>query len=104
MLIRKAGYCSAARWYVEGFSKRSNIQVRLHLASIGRLARPVEITLFRILRHSGSRVADIRLKRAGNAATLEVQDYGNGIPARLLDQFKRTGLGVGVGLMNERAD
>jgi signal transduction histidine kinase len=109
-LLDETGFCSAARWYVEGFSKRSNIQVRLHLASIGRLARPVEITLFRILqetltnvyRHSGSRAADIRLKRAGNAATLEVQDYGNGIPPRLLDQFKRTDLGVGVGLVGMR--
>ena len=109
-LLEETGFCSAARWYVEGFVKRSNIQVRLHLASIGRLARPVEITLFRILqetltniyRHSASRTADIRLKRGANAVSLEVQDYGRGIPARLLDQFKRTGLGVGVGLVGMR--
>jgi two-component system, NarL family, sensor kinase len=113
-LLEETGVCSAARWYVEGFSKRSNIQVRLHLASIGRLPRPVEITLFRVLqealtnvyRHSGSRAADIRIKQAANAATLEVQDYGHGIPARFLDQFKRTGFGGGVGLagMRERIE
>lgn len=113
-LLEETGFCSAARWYVEGFVKRSNIQVRLHLASIGRLSRPIEIALFRILqetltnvyRHSASRTADIRLNREANTAMLEVQDYGQGIPARLLDQFKRAGTGTGVGLagMRERIE
>ena len=68
--------------------------------------RILQETLTNVYRHSGSRAADIRLKRAANAATLEVQDYGHGIPARLLDQFKRTGLGGGVGLsgMRERIE
>jgi two-component system, NarL family, sensor kinase len=113
-LLEETGFSSAARWYVEGFSKRSNMQVRLRLASIGRLPRPVEITLFRILqetltniyRHSASRASDIRLKRGAKVVTLEVQDYGHGIPAGLLNQFKRAGTGGGVGLagMRERIE
>jgi two-component system, NarL family, sensor kinase len=113
-LLEETGFCCAARWYVEGFSKRSNIQVGLHLASIERLSRPIEIALFRILqetltnvyRHSASQTVDIRLSRDAGTATLEVQDYGQGIPARLLDQFKRAGSGTGVGLagMRERIE
>jgi two-component system, NarL family, sensor kinase len=113
-LLEAAGFCSAATWYVEGFATRSNIQVRLDLASIGRLSSPVEIALFRILqealaniyRHSASRTADVRLKREDSMAALEVQDYGQGIPARLLEQFKQTGTsgGVGLGGMRERIE
>jgi signal transduction histidine kinase len=113
-LLDEAGLSSAAQWYIEGFAKRSSIQVRLHLASIGRLPRPVETALFRILqesltnvyRHSSSRIVDVWLQLHADTVILEVQDYGTGIPREILEQFKRTGGGAGVGLagMQERIE
>jgi two-component system NarL family sensor kinase len=113
-LLDERGFCSAAEWYVEGFCKRSNIQVRLHLASIGRLPRLIETALFRVLqeslaniyRHSASRIADVRLTETAGIVVLDIQDYGGGIPAALLDQFTRAGSGAGVGLagMRERME
>jgi two-component system NarL family sensor kinase len=114
-LLDPAGLSSAARWYVEGFSKRSRIKVRLDLTSqIARLATPIETALFRVLqesltnvyRHSESRSADVRLRMVTDTVTLEVQDYGKGVPFELLEQFNRTGTGAGVGLagMRERIE
>src|SRR5579872_1601332 len=113
-LLDEAGFCSAAKWYVEGFSNRSNVHVRLDLASIGRLPCLIETAFFRVLqeslgniyRHSASSVADVRTRRDSGEVVLEVQDYGNGIPSHLLEQFKRAGTGSGVGLggMRERME
>jgi signal transduction histidine kinase len=109
-LLDEVGLCSAARWYVERFAKRSRIQVHVHLASIGRLSRAMEIALFRILqesltnvyRHSTSNTAEVRLESAKQSVTLEVRDYGKGIPSNLLDQFRNEGSGSGVGLAGMR--
>jgi signal transduction histidine kinase len=114
-LLHESGFSSAARWYVEGFAKRSNIEVRLHLETqVRRLQRSIEATLFRVLqesltnmyRHSDTRLADVRLQLDKGTVILEVQDYGKGIPQQLLNQFKETGIGVGVGLsgMRERIE
>ncbi|HEX3741307.1 MAG TPA: histidine kinase [Terriglobales bacterium] len=113
-LLDEAGFCSAAKWYVEGFSNRSNVRVRLDLASIGRLPCLIETAFFRVLqeslaniyRHSASSVADVRTRRDSGEVILEVQDYGSGIPSHLLEQFKRAGTGSGVGLggMRERME
>jgi signal transduction histidine kinase len=113
-LLDDVGFCSAAKWYVEGFARRSNIDVRLGLTCTDRLPQLIEIAFFRVLqeslaniyRHSGSSVADVRTYRNPDGFVLEIQDYGSGIPARLLEQFKRAGTGNGVGLggMRERME
>src|SRR6185312_2616724 len=38
-LLDEAGFCSAAKWYAEGFSKRSNVRVRLGVGFVGGLSR-----------------------------------------------------------------
>jgi signal transduction histidine kinase len=113
-LLDEAGFCSAAKWYVEGFSRRSNIRVRLDLAPIGRLPRLIETAFFRILqeslaniyRHSSSSIADVRTRQNPGGVVLEVEDYGGGIPPQLLNQFEHAGSGTGVGLggMRERME
>jgi signal transduction histidine kinase len=113
-LLDESGFISAAQWYVEGFAKRSSVEVRLHLAPTGRLPRAVETVLFRVLqealtnvyRHSASRIVDIRLWLDAGLINFEVRDYGKGIAPELLEQFSRTGGGVGVGLagMRERVE
>jgi len=44
---------------------------------------------------------DIKLDVSADEALLEVRDYGQGLPARLLEQF-RCGAGTGVGLRSMR--
>lgn len=112
-LLEELGFSSAAQWFVEGFSQRSNVRVNLNLPRDSERMHPdVELALFRILqealtnihRHSGSDVADIRLEKRSGYAILTVQDYGRGIPPDRLEEFRRTGVGMGVGLagMQER--
>jgi signal transduction histidine kinase len=109
-LLDEAGFDSAARWYVEGFSQRSGIPVKLTIAQMGRLTRSVELVLFRVLqesltnihRHSKSPRAEVSLKPVKDHVVLCVQDFGGGIPQETLDNFLRKGTRVGVGLAGMR--
>jgi two-component system NarL family sensor kinase len=109
-LLDESGFCCAAEWYVDGFAKRSGIEVRLHFTPKSRWPREIEAALFRVLqesltnihRHSGSRIASVRAWGDQYMAVLEVQDYGRGIPSGLLKRFNHTGNGVGVGLAGMR--
>jgi signal transduction histidine kinase len=112
-LLDEAGIACAARWYVEGFAKRSGINVSCDIpGTIERPSRLCELVLFRVLqesltnvhRHSGASSVDISLKREGGQLNLEVRDNGRGIPKTHL---KRAGNnegneGVGIAGMRER--
>jgi PAS domain S-box-containing protein len=113
-MLEEVGLKSAIPWYLDGFSKRSNIQTTFEAdPEFTRLGREVELALFRILqesltnvhRHSGSTTAKIRLIQKNGRAVLEISDQGRGIPQELLAQSKQNWIGsMGVGLrgMNER--
>jgi signal transduction histidine kinase len=110
-LLDETGLASAARWYVEGFAKRSGIQTGLDLPDdLGRLPSPLELALFRVLqesltnvhRHSRSRTADVSLRMSGDKVVLRVRDYGKGIPADVLIRFRGNGAHGGVGLAGMR--
>ena len=110
-LLDEAGFTSAARWYVEGFGKRSGIRTALEIPDgFDRLPSEVETALFRILqealtnvhRHSGSRSVEVRLTRDSTLVVLAIQDHGKGIPQDTLDRFKKSGTNVGVGLAGMR--
>jgi PAS domain S-box-containing protein len=111
-LLDIAGLASALRWYVDGFSERSNIKVDLEIPTdFGRLPDEVEIAIFRIVqecltnihRHSGSTTASIRLKHEGNDLTVKVQDSGKGIPMEKQYELIEAGRGgVGFTGMRER--
>jgi two-component system CheB/CheR fusion protein len=111
-LLDELGFASAAKWYVEGFSQRSGIQVNFNIPpTLKRLSVALELVLFRILqesltnihRHSQSRSADIRLKLDAGKITLEVTDYGQGMPPELIERFRSNdGGGVGLRSMRER--
>ncbi len=113
-LLDEMGFRSAAQWYVDGFAKRSGINVTLNIpAELERLPDPVEIALFRVLqetltnvhRHSRSSAAEIQVVLGKSDVSLEVKDYGCGIPPSLLERFEQTGTGAGIGFagMRERA-
>ena len=100
------------RWFVEGFSERSKIPVKLELdATFGRLPSELETTVFRIVqecltnihRHSGSPSAIIKITRDENSVTVEVQDYGKGLaPGSGNGETGPVTPGVGIQGMRER--
>jgi signal transduction histidine kinase len=109
-LLDEAGFASAARWYVDGFAERSNIRLRLEVdPNLGRLSPEVELVLFRVMqecltnihRHSGASHAEICVQKNKNV-TLTIEDFGKGIPQDLLEEFRTTNTGTGVGLAGMR--
>ncbi len=110
-LLDELGFASAAEWFIEGFSKRSGIDVELKIAKeVTRLPRPVELVLFRVLqealgnvmRHAKATRAEVSVTAPRNGVVLEVRDFGVGIPQETLETFNRTGGHVGVGLAGMR--
>ena len=111
-LLDESGLVSALRWYVEGFSERSKIQLTLEIPEdFGRLPQEMETALFRtvqecltnIHRHSGSAFATIRLTRTTDEIRLKVEDRGVGIEEEKLTKVTSNGPpGVGIRGMRER--
>jgi signal transduction histidine kinase len=110
-LLDEVGLASAARWYAEGFAKRSGIELATDIPDQeGRLPRPAELVLFRVLqesltnihRHSKSLRAEVSLRSTRSSAILRVRDHGKGIPREMLANFLKSGTDVGVGLAGMR--
>jgi signal transduction histidine kinase len=110
-LLDEAGFSSAAKWYLDGFAQRSGIAVKADLPNdLGRLPKPVELGLFRVLqesltnihRHSGSSRAEVALQLFPDKVFLEVRDFGHGIPPVRLKDFQAVGTNFGVGLAGMR--
>lgn len=106
-LLDELGFVAAARWYVGGFASRSGIKVALDLPeNTKRLPHDFEVVLFRILqesltnihRHSGSSVAEVSLQIDEAEVSLQIRDYGHGMPAQMLELFQKTGGETGIGL------
>jgi signal transduction histidine kinase len=113
-MLEELGLQSAITWYLEGFSKRSGIQTKMDSSpDFGRLPPGVELALFRVLqesltnvhRHSGSPTAYVRLLSKDGLATIEVEDYGKGLPSGVSGDSRASPpaqLGVGLRSMHER--
>lgn len=112
-MLDESGLDDAIRDYVEGFSKRSGIRVKLDLPpDLRRMPREIELSLFRVAqesltniqRHSGSHQAKIRIVRDPKSVTLEVSDKGRKISGSGRKSTRRftSGVGVGIPSMNER--
>jgi signal transduction histidine kinase len=105
------GLVSALRWYVEGFSQRSGIQVKLDLAEeFPRVSPEVETALFRIVqegltnvhRHSGGLSACVELKIHARQISTIITDNGHGMPAEVLAEVGKGQGGIGLMGMYER--
>lgn len=110
-LLDDIGIASAARWYLEGFAKRSGIEVSADIPdSATRMPREMELALFRVLqesltnihRHAKSTHAEVSLHTLKDRAVLRVRDRGKGIPSETLEHFLHDGTHVGVGLAGMR--
>lgn len=111
-MLDEAGLTSALRWYLEGFTQRSKIQVQSDLPDgFGRLSRELETAIFRVVqecltnihRHSGSPTARVRLAYTHGDIVVEVSDCGKGIAPEKKHELETSGtIGVGIRGMRER--
>lgn len=108
-LLDEIGLISACSQYVNGFSKRSGVDVDLDVSSdLGRLKKETEIALFRVMqesltnvhRHSQSPKASVRIHRRGGKIQMEVRDEGRGMS--LPREESNAPIGIGILGMRER--
>jgi two-component system, NarL family, sensor kinase len=112
-MLGEAGLTVAIRWLAEGFEQRSGIRVTLEMdPELGRYRDEVEIAIFRVvqeglanvLRHSGSPLANISLRRNNGWLELAVSDKGKSEARELLMQTRDRRNGVGISGMRERVE
>jgi PAS domain S-box-containing protein len=110
-LLDEVGLVSALRWYVEGYSERSRVNVELDVPQgFRRLSNELELVIFRVIqealtnihRHSGSVSARIHLARTPAGVEFEISDRGRGISAERLKRLQAAKAGVGLRGMQER--
>ncbi len=110
-LLDEVGLISALRWFLEGLSDRSGINVRLDVQppDFSRLKSEVETAIFRIVqealtnmfRHSGARNGNVSVVQKNGTILVTVQDDGKGIEEQVI-QFRPESVGVGIGGMRQR--
>ena len=105
-LLDEIGLSSALRLFLEGFGERSKIKVDFEISDdFARLPQELETAIFRIVqecltnihRHSGSRVAAVRVIRDSDEVRLEVRDQGKGMPSgpnNASPAHRRVGVGI----------
>ena len=110
-LLDEVGLISALRWFLEGLTTRSGIQIHLEVkpTNLGRLKSDVETAIFRIVqealtntfRHSGARNGSVRVEEKDGNVVVTVSDDGKGIDANV-SQMRPESVGVGIGGMRQR--
>jgi PAS domain S-box-containing protein len=110
-LLDEVGLVSALRWYLEGLSERSGIEVQLEVdpPNLGRLRPELETAIFRIIqealtnmfRHSGARNGMVSVKEGEGRIAVTVRDDGRGIEEQVI-QLRPESVGVGIGGMRQR--
>jgi PAS domain S-box-containing protein len=110
-LLDEVGLVSALRWYLEGLSDRSGIEIRLEVdpPELGRLTPDVETAIFRIIqealtnmfRHSGAHNGRVSLTERERQIVVTVRDDGKGIEEQVV-QLHPERVGVGIGGMRQR--
>ena len=109
-MLDDVGLVAAIRWFANGFSQRSSIQVELDLPwNLPRLSTELETAIFRVVqesltnvhRHSGSTTATVRLETDADLIHLYVIDQGSGISREKLSFSQETPT-IGIGLLGMR--
>jgi len=110
-LLDEVGLVSALRWYLEGLSERSGIEIRLEVnpSDLGRLKPELETAIFRIIqealtnmfRHSGASNGRVSLNESEGHIVVRVCDDGKGLDEQVI-QLRPDSVGVGIGGMRQR--
>ncbi len=110
-LLDEIGLQSALQFYLEGFTKRSGIEIALDMqpSNFPRLAPEMETAIFRIVqeavtnvfRHSGAREAWVTVAKGESQLVGTVRDNGKGISDGVM-QGRPDRIGVGIGGMRQR--
>jgi len=112
-LLDEVGLVSALRWYLDGLSERSGIDLELQVepADLVRLKPELETAIFRIIqealtnmfRHSGARTGVVSLTESEGCIAVTVRDDGKGIDEEV-EQLRPESVGVGIGGMRQRVN
>ena len=110
-LLDEVGLVSALRWFLEGLSDRSGINVVLQVEppDLPRMRSELETAIFRIVqealtnmfRHSGASNGSVRLVGKDGIIFVTVRDDGKGIEEQVV-QLRPESVGVGIGGMRQR--
>ena len=110
-LLDQNGLPEALRWYIQGVKERSGLDISLSIPEdFGRLSPEMELVIFRVVqesltnihRHSGSKIAMVRVDREPGSVSLKVRDEGEGISPERLNEIQSQGSGVGIRGIYER--
>jgi len=110
-LLDEVGLISALRWFLEGLSERSGIEIQLDVnpPDLNRLKPELETAVFRIIqealtnmfRHSGASKGRVSLTENDGHIVVLVRDDGKGIQEQIV-QLRPESVGVGIGGMRQR--
>jgi signal transduction histidine kinase len=106
VVLEDVGFESAVDTYISTFERRNNIEV--HYTKSGQhwnippepsihVYRVLQEALNNVARHSGAKMASVRLTRTPGSMVLEIEDNGSGFR-------ESAGLGLGLISMRERAE
>jgi two-component system, NarL family, sensor kinase len=112
-LLDEVGLTSAVRWYLEGLTARSGIQISFEFTpkAFPRLSRELETAAFRIIqeamtnlyRHSEATEGTVSLQYTDSSMLVRVLDNGKGVGKDIL-RMEASALGVGLGGMKQRVE
>jgi signal transduction histidine kinase len=110
-LLDEVGLRSALQRYLEGFTKRSEIETSIGFepSDFPRLGAELETTIFRIVqealtnvfRHSAAHKAWVSLMKSESQIVVTVCDDGKGIAEHVVE-FRPGSIGIGIGGMRQR--
>jgi signal transduction histidine kinase len=110
-MLEELGLLATLRIFLEGFGRRSGIQLDVELPdSLPRTTPDWEMAVFRFVqegltnvrRHSRSRTATVRFRTVGDLALLTVENEGATVPSLEEGGLPSERVGVGIGGMRER--
>jgi signal transduction histidine kinase len=112
-LLDEVGLVSALRWFIEGLTERSGIEIKLEVLppQLGRLKPEVETAIFRIVqeavtnmfRHSGAHNGTVSVTEKEGSIFVTVSDDGKGIEDEIV-QLRPDSVGIGIGGMRQRVN
>jgi signal transduction histidine kinase len=107
VMIDESGLESALDWYVPTVARQTGLQIAYEKPSVSipvdgagatHIYRIVQEALNNVVRHSGARMAWVRIKLSDDVMEVEVEDHGVGLPQQ------PAGTGIGLVAMRERAE